>query len=482
MIKYSIVIPTFNHCDDLLKPCVESVLKHSRMSEIQLIVVANGCTDNTKWYLDRLAYQFSSLGFEDHFSVVWHDQPLGFSKACNAGITIATADKIVLLNNDVVLLDQQRHSWLQKLHEPFVQNSNTGITSTLKLFSKETGRSFAVFFCVMIDRKVIDKIGLLNEEFGVGGGEDIEFCLLAENAGFVVTSVANTEWSPVANTNVSNFPIWHKAEGTMHDAQLVPEWHTIFQNNMRRLQQKYGSHTSAISIEQAVDKYSWLRNHNQESEELFDEVFVKNVYRVSPSVLENHLVLDIGANQGMFAILSASMGAKQVIAVEPVGSTHQLLCDNVNKSGLQNIECLKKAVCGKPTGPVAIGIHEKSGHNSLYQPGNSSELVETVTLETLIKQNEQLPIFLKMDCEGAEYDILFDSDASVFDRVKHIAVEIHGDLHPTRKGIDMFQHKLKQLGFKNEISNQIGVWWYNSEGQVIRFDPMPVKIDIWTKP
>jgi len=47
-------------------------------------------------------------------------------------------------------------------------------------------KNFAVFFCVMIDRKVFDTIGYLNEEYGTGSGEDMEFCILAEAAGFEV--------------------------------------------------------------------------------------------------------------------------------------------------------------------------------------------------------------------------------------------------------------------------------------------------------
>ena len=481
MIKYSIVIPTFNHCDDLLKPCIESVVKNSIMNQVQLVVVANGCTDNTKWYLDRLKYQFDSLGFEEHFKIVWHDSPLGFSKACNAGIQAATADRIVLLNNDVILLDQSRHSWLNRLAEPFEQDSSTGITSTLKLFSKETGRWFSVFFCVMIDRKVIDTIGLLNEEFGVGGGEDIEYCLLAERAGFTVTSVAKTNWNSEINTNTSDFPIWHKAEGTMHDPQLVPEWHQIFQSNMLKLQQKYGTSSVVATVEDAAKTYSWLKNNGSESVELFDEVFVNNVYKVSRADLANRTVIDIGANQGMFSILAAALGSSKVLAVEPVTGTFDLLNANIKASNLHNIHAIKRAVCGKPSGPVSIGLHDKSGHNSMYQSGSSSELVQTITLAELVKQAGSDPIFLKLDCEGAEYDIIFDSEAGVFDQVQSIAVEIHGDLHPKYKGVESLQNKLKELGFRNINSTQIGMWWYNNEGKPIRFEPMPLKIDIWSK-
>lgn len=48
MIKYSIIIPTLNHCDDLLVPCVNSILQYTDMSNVEIIISANGCTDNTR--------------------------------------------------------------------------------------------------------------------------------------------------------------------------------------------------------------------------------------------------------------------------------------------------------------------------------------------------------------------------------------------------------------------------------------------------
>src|SRR5208337_3028273 len=41
-----------------------------------------------------------------------------------------------------------------------------------------------VFFCVMIRRDVIDAIGLLGEQFGVGLGDDDEYCQRAQAAGY----------------------------------------------------------------------------------------------------------------------------------------------------------------------------------------------------------------------------------------------------------------------------------------------------------
>lgn len=481
-MKYSIIIPTYNHCDDLLKPCVTSVLAHSQMDQIQLIVVANGCTDNTRWYLDRLSYQFSSLGFGDHFKVVWHDQPVGFSKAINQGIAAATGERIVLLNNDTVLLDQPPNNWLDRLSAPFDDNPQMGITGTLMLHSEETNRDFVVFFCTMIAREVINAIGMLNEEFGIGGGEDIDYCYQAQEAGFSVACVAHTKFDPEQKTYGTDFPIYHKAEGTMHDPQLVPNWSTIFAENMQRLRNKYNP-TSHITVEQLAQKFSWLNTDDTESVELFTEVFVNNVYRVSSELLQNTTVIDIGANQGMFSLLAAGLGATQVIAVEPSSLSFRKLQENAIKSELSSsIVCIKKAVTGKKSGPVMLGLHSQSGHNSMYKPGEASELVTTVPLADLVNLAGDDDIFLKMDCEGAEYDIVFDSDARVFDRVKQIAVEIHGDLHPLYHGVDILQARLASLGFNCTSSVQIGMWWYDGDGKATNFEPMPLKIDTWTRP
>ena len=62
----------------------------------------------------------------------------------------------------------------------------------------------------MVDKKVFKSIGLLNEEYGVGGGEDTEFCIEAENAGFEVCQVLDKTWE--GGQYVGYFPIYHKAK------------------------------------------------------------------------------------------------------------------------------------------------------------------------------------------------------------------------------------------------------------------------------
>ena len=235
-MKYTMVIPTYNHCDDLLKPCLDSIFKYTKMSDVELIIVANGCTDNTKWVLESLNNQFCSAGFNDHIKIIWSDAPLGYAGATNLGIKEATTDFIVLLNNDIVLLDQKKSDWLNFLSAPFSDNE-VGVSGIIKGKSEPANANFVVFFCVMIHRKVFNKIGLLNEEYGVGGGEDTEFCIEAEKAGFKVVECMPKEWG--GTQYVGGFPIYHKGEGTMFDKTLVPEWNDVFLQNSLRLAKKY---------------------------------------------------------------------------------------------------------------------------------------------------------------------------------------------------------------------------------------------------
>lgn len=238
-MKYSVIIPTYNHCDDLLKPCLESIFKFTNMAEVELIISANGCFDNTKEYLNQLRQKFDDIGLGDNLKIIWHDKALGYSKACNVAIKQATADLIVLLNNDTVLLGQEKSSWLKILQNPFAINNKCGVSCIIKGPSEPAGHDFAIFFCVMIHRKVFDKIGLLNEAYGVGGGEDTEFSIEAERAGFEVCQAIDIRWSTESGMFTGTFPIYHKGEGTVHDASLVNNWNDIFLQNSLRLAKKY---------------------------------------------------------------------------------------------------------------------------------------------------------------------------------------------------------------------------------------------------
>lgn len=216
-MKYSIVIPTYNHLEDCLKPCCESILKFTDFSkdDTEIIIVANGCTDGTKDYVN-------SLG--KHFKLVWIDEPSGYTKSTNVGIKVATGEYIVLLNNDTILLEQYKNAWLDLLVEPFLKNPKVGATGPLSLYDNYAQEKVLIFFCVMIKNAVFNTVGLLDEVFSPGGGEDIDFTVKLLKAGYEWKQVPHNELG-FTFTNTGDFPIYHKGEGTFDD---MPEYSLSF--------------------------------------------------------------------------------------------------------------------------------------------------------------------------------------------------------------------------------------------------------------
>ena len=206
-MKYSIVIPTYNHCDDLLKPCIDSLIRNTDMSDIELIIVANGCTDNTREYVNSVP---------GNVILVWNDEPIGYTRATNRGIGCSTGDYILLLNNDVQILDfWSKNAWMNALTEPFIHDEKMAITGTVKYVEHSINREFLIFSCVLIKRQVFGQIGMLDEIFSPGYGEDIDFCLRAEEAGLKWLCVDNT--TEQNGMHIGNFPIYHKGTATFGD-------------------------------------------------------------------------------------------------------------------------------------------------------------------------------------------------------------------------------------------------------------------------
>jgi len=265
-------------------------MKYTNLEDIELIISANGCTDNTKRYIDYLisAFEFHGLGHNIKYFI--SQKPLGYAKATNAGIELATTDKVILLNNDTILLEQPKNQWLDMLEAPFLMGAAVGISGPIIQHSPDAGRDFCVFFCTMIDRKVFERIGLLNEEYGVGTGEDVEFCVEAMNAGF---KIAETNPKTLSNPEfyVGGFPIYHVGEGTVHDTNLVQDFNNVFAKNARKLARKYNPQHYKWSLMNNFERYMAIKGEEVQPRE-------KGRYFWAANKLVGNSVLEVGCSNG----------------------------------------------------------------------------------------------------------------------------------------------------------------------------------------
>ena len=233
-IRHSIILGVMNHLSDCTQPCVESIRKHTDLSEVEVIIVANGCTDHTEQYVQQLGAPFRLVSFAE---------PLGFAKAYNEGIRASRGEYITLLNNDTVLLPQERGTWLRMLEQPFRDDPAMGLTGPFMAYSQPADDKFLIFFCVMVKRQVFDQIGLLDEVFGAGGGEDTDFCIKAKRAGFGIAQVPSKDALDIIMTNdrptgQGTFPIYHEGHATLKD---VPGYNEVFKRNNDIIAHRYNS-------------------------------------------------------------------------------------------------------------------------------------------------------------------------------------------------------------------------------------------------
>jgi GT2 family glycosyltransferase len=226
----SIIIPTYNHCDDLLKPCLESVIKYTNLEDKEIIVVANGCTDNTIDYVKAVAYTHPQVKLiEVSFAA-------GYTKSTNIGIAFASGDNLIFLNNDTVILDSPKEVWINMLIQPFADPS-IRVTGPLILDDHFTGYSFVVFFCAATTRQTINEVGILDDSFSPGGCEDIDFCIRVQKKGYKCCTIPGLRQVQSSGGNTGSFPIYHKAEGTFSS---IKEYAEIFANNGQKLITRYG--------------------------------------------------------------------------------------------------------------------------------------------------------------------------------------------------------------------------------------------------
>ena len=261
----SIIVPTATNYEGLVE-CLESIKKYSSTELIEVVVVANGCPRSAIDYVNSLGEPFKLHHFEDK---------IGYIRAINHGMKVAKGDFLLLFNDDVVLLDQDRDCWLEQLLKPF-EDPRTGITGALMLNCPLTGADFIVGFCSMISRKCFDSVGYLDESFYLGGQDDIDYCIRARSAGWKVKSITEDSSLDKSGIWVSSFPLYHAGNRTFRNN---PEWQKIFDSNGEILKKKYSKPTVLIH---PYSSRTTKRNPKEPSPEYWDMVCMQlnNKYKL----------------------------------------------------------------------------------------------------------------------------------------------------------------------------------------------------------
>ena len=172
---------------------------------------------------------------------------------------------------------------------------------------------------------------------------------------------------------------------------------------------------------------------------VFKEIFMEDFYHIE-SLLKNvpndAVVLDIGCNAGLFSFITLSKKRNaRIYAYDPMEVNVKLLENNIKlNNGLDSqIKVFKNAVTGKEQGSIELfydDINNDSVIASVFENfsehNNQSTIVDTISLAQIIKQNNLTKIdLLKLDCEGSEYPILYESSDEIWNSINVMTIETH---------------------------------------------------------
>lgn len=132
----------------------------------------------------------------------------------------------------------------------------------------------------------------------------------------------------------------------------------------------------------------------------------------------HRLVVDAGAHVGLFSLI-ASQRAARVVALEPNPVNFGVLEVNRRLNDASNVTAVEAALW-KTSGHVQFGASWHTTGGAVAETGD--QRVAAMSLDELVSTHGDIDL-LKLDIEGAEFDVLAASDA--LERVRQIVGELH---------------------------------------------------------
>lgn len=191
------------------------------------------------------------------------------------------------------------------------------------------------------------------------------------------------------------------------------------------------------------------------------EVFYSRVYTPPAAVPPDGTVVDIGGNIGSFTVYAAAelVPSGRVITLEPSPECRKVLQRNLSNNGLANVE-LVDAALGMGSKAMLHRDQWGSGNASLYT-GNGAGAVEVRLLApaAILALAPRID-FLKVDCEGAEHCLVWETESENWRGVQSFVMEYHlgfGTGYTSDGDPDRLARRLEDFGFRVRRVGREGV-------------------------
>ena len=229
-----IIIPIWNQ-PERTRRCLESIL-HSTQEAVRLVLVDNASEAPTRGFLEQFE-KSSPVPVE----IIRNSENRGFIKAVNQGIRAAQSEWVCVLNNDTLAAPGWLTEMLQVAQsDPAIglvnPTSNSlgfqpkegllgGYAQSLKSFSgRATELSTALGFCLLGRRSLFEKVGFLDESYGMGYFDDDDLSRKVKALGFRCVRACAAY-------------VYHEERASF---RLLPKRNEAFLQNRRLFEQRWG--------------------------------------------------------------------------------------------------------------------------------------------------------------------------------------------------------------------------------------------------
>ena len=194
-MRCDIIIPIWNQLE-FTKDCIDSIARNTGYP-YRLILIDNASDKDTRDYLESVKNSKSL-----DVILIRNEKNAGFIKAVNQGLNKSDAPYVCIMNNDTI----PAHGWLNRMVDFAESHPDAGLinpqcnghmNSPIEVYAKSLEKNKGVYmemnqcqgFCMLVKRELINKIGLLDEAFGIGGFDDTDYSMRAHKAGYKSVSI-----------------------------------------------------------------------------------------------------------------------------------------------------------------------------------------------------------------------------------------------------------------------------------------------------
>lgn len=176
---------------------------------------------------------------------------------------------------------------------------------------------------------------------------------------------------------------------------------------------------------------------NKNNLDILKEIFIDRCYSSYFPFYQDAIVFDIGAHKGFFSLFAINNLGKNsnIYAFEPFEDNFKDLKKNFSLNNCEKkINAFNIGVFSKKTTlDLYLNNSENNSifieHSNLLNINNKSKIlkkIEVVTLEDLFEITNVKKIdFMKIDCEGAEYPFILESNTEFIKKINTISLEFH---------------------------------------------------------